>query len=81
MTAVYQAVEKRPDSAAKDGCHDGASAQAIDSSRASPGVYRTGDLTAPACAGANSAAGREAASRKDAASQNDLDGRFSTHGS
>jgi hypothetical protein len=40
MTAVYQAVEKRPDSAAKDGCDDGANAQAIDSSRASPGVYQ-----------------------------------------
>jgi len=40
----YQAVEKQPDSAAKDGRDDESNAQALDSSRASPGLYRTGEM-------------------------------------
>jgi hypothetical protein len=40
----YQAVEKQPDDAAKDGRDDESSAQALDSSGASPGLYRTGEM-------------------------------------
>jgi len=41
---LQQAVERQPAGAAKDGCVDEASAQAIDSSGASPDTCRTGDL-------------------------------------
>jgi hypothetical protein len=39
-----QAVEKQPAGAAKEGRDDESSAQAVDSSRASPGLYRTGEM-------------------------------------